>query len=199
MTAAVRGTILVIAALAGATAAAAIGILTSPAARGGEAQDFWREIQPAPKKVRRIYVTYRLRRAVVRHVADRGWPDARDTNRSQAGSRASVPEPRSVLGGARPFAGAFVIRSAQRPPAGDDFADSFARRAVLPEPPRNIYVPPDLMQRDQGPQFFIEPQERREPSDNRRRELCVAAFIVVAVLGSVASYLSIPNRGIVHV
>lgn len=162
---------------------------TRPAPAADDAQSFWREVQtPAKRKVRRIYVTYRLRRAVARHVADRGWPDARGTNKSTLGARASV------LGGG-PFAGAFVVRHSQVTPANDD-ADSFTRRAFIPDPPRDIYVPPDLMQRDQPLPIYTPPRERREPSDSRRREL-VAVVIIVAVLGGMSSYF-ISQRGNVY-
>lgn len=186
-------------ALAGAIAlVAAVIMSTRSAPAADDAQSFWREVQPAPKKARRIiYVTTRLHRAVVRHVADRGRTDAREKNGSQNVSRASVPDPRSLLGGARPFAGAVVVRHSQFTPSGDD-VDSFARRAVLPDPPRDIYVPPSLMQRDQPLQIFTPPRDRREPSNNRRRELCIAAAIVVAVLGGVVSHLTVSQRGTAH-
>lgn len=183
-------------ALAGSIALAIAVILsTRPAPAADDAQSFWRELQtPAPRKVRRIiYVTYRLRRP---RFPDGATAKARTATRDMSlGSRVAAPEHRGALGGG-PFAGAFIVRQSQIMPASDD-ADSFRRRAFIPDPPRDMYVPPDLMRRDQLP-IFTPPRDRREPSNNRRREL-VAVVIVVAVLGGMSSYFVSQRGGLVHV
>lgn len=171
MTAAVRGTLLVIALLAGATVAVIASIATRTPAHGEEAQEFWRAEQ-------------------TRSIPTRdGRPRAR---RSAApGSRAAAPVRHALLR-VLPFAGARVIRQALQTPAEETPA-AFTDRAALP-------VPADVFELPRFRPLLPEPRPEPQPQRNkpRTRMLCIAAVLAAVAGAALISHLTTPQRGIAH-
>lgn len=194
MTGAQRGTWLVIAVLAAATAVVWAGLAARPAG-AGEAQDFWREqLRLAP---RHITTRIRLHRASLRFPgAVRARPAARDDADTSRGSRVAGPVPatnsRIRVVGAHLFPGAFVMRHARVTPAEQTPA-AFADRAALPD--FNLPLSPFFVPIERAPEF-PRPQPR-PPSNNSTRMLCVAAVFVVAIAGGLISHFT-TERGHRH-
>lgn len=177
MTGAQRGTWLVIAVLAAATAVVWAGLAARPAG-AGEAQDFWREdLRLAP---RHITTRIKLRRASLR------FP----------GAAGPVPATNSRIRvvGAHLFPGAFVMRQQQaRLMPAEITPAPFADRAALPD--FDLPLSPFFVPIERAPEYpRLQP---RPPSNNNTRMLCVAVVFVAAITGGLISHFT--TRGVAHV
>lgn len=178
MTPAVRATVLVIAALAGATAAVWAGLASH--ALGGEAQDFWRQNmrpvahRPSPERRR------------IRERRER-WHEQRRIR-----GLARVVTTVRVVGEPGAFSGAIALRDL------DDTFDSFARRTLVreeatPLPPR-FHAPP-LLEPREAPLAPERPE--RKPNNSGRRLVLIGVAVVAAIAGFVAS-IRVSQRGIAY-
>lgn len=184
MTDARRATVLVIAALAGATVAVWLTLATRPALSADDPQSFWRESTAVPAKAAgRARVMKRKHRHTHRTAAKRRPSGA--AVGGAAGVLDRPPAAQSKFDRILPR-GAVVLREAkasEREPEPSPFAE----RAFLNAPFETLRL---LEPREQRP-------APRKPRDNKTsKQLGVVAIVAAALIATLIAHRTIPTRGI---